>query len=172
MKTLKIFSILALTIGLCNFSFAQEKSDTFKVSGECGMCKKKIEKAAKAAGASYAAWDTKSKVLSVKYNSTSTNAAKIQQSIAGVGYDTPGFKATAEAYDKLDGCCKYERETVKTEKHEGCCSSMKEGACNMHGNEDCCKEGKCEMKVCKDAGCCKDGKCDMSVCKEKGCKKS
>ena len=77
MKTIKISSVLLLFIGLCNFSFAQEKKETFKVSGECGTCKKKIEKAAKTAGASYALWDVKSKVLTVKYNSTSTNAAKI-----------------------------------------------------------------------------------------------
>src|SRR5438034_9522264 len=69
MKTLKIFSTLFLLLGLCSFSFAQEKNDTFKVSGECGTCKKKIEKAAKTAGASYASWDMKSKVLVVKYSS-------------------------------------------------------------------------------------------------------
>jgi len=154
MKTLKIVSILFLFIGLCNFSFAQEKKESFKVSGECGTCKKKIEKAAKEAGASYALWDTKSKVLTVKYSSESTNPARIQQSIANAGYDTPDYKATDEAYNKLDPCCQYDRAAANTSK------------------EDCCKDGKCDMQVCKDAGCCKDGKCDMTICKEKGCKKS
>src|SRR5258708_37585354 len=116
MKMLKKSLILYILIGLCNFSFAQEKKETFKVSGECGTCKKKIEKAAKSAGASYALWDVTSKVLTVKYNSTATNAAKIQQSIARMGYDTPEYKATEEAYDKLDACCQYDRETTKTEK--------------------------------------------------------
>jgi len=171
MKALKISSLLFLFIGLCNFSFAQEKKETFKVSGECGTCKKKIEKAAKSAGASYALWDVKSKSLTVKYNSTATNAAKIQQSIAKVGYDTPDYNATEEAYDKLDACCQYDRETAKTEKMS-CCDSMKDGKCDMSKGEDCCKDGKCDMQACKDAACCKDGKCDMTICKEKGCKKS
>jgi periplasmic mercuric ion binding protein len=94
--------------------FAQTKTETLKVSGECGSCKKKIESAAKKAGASYAVWDVDSKELTVKYNSTTTNNAKIQKSIAGVGYDTQDFKATDEAYNKLDGCCQYDR-TAKAE---------------------------------------------------------
>lgn len=175
MKSLKIFSLIALFIGLCNFSFAQEKKETFKVSGECGTCKKKIEKAAKEAGASSAIWDVKSKILTVKYNSESTNAAKIQQSIANTGYDTPDYKATDEAYNKLDPCCQYDREVATTtdKKDMSCCDSMKgkDAKCDM-SKGDCCKDGKCDMQACKDAGCCKDGKCDMTICKEKGCKKS
>ena len=98
-----LFAVIA-TVG-----FAQTKSETLKVSGECGSCKKKIESAAKKAGASYAVWDVDSKELSIKYNSTSTNSAKIQKAIADVGYDTPDYKATDEAYNKLDGCCQYDR---------------------------------------------------------------
>ena len=46
------------------------------------MCKSSIEKAAKAAGATTAEWNKDSKALTVTYNSTSTNTAKIQQKIA------------------------------------------------------------------------------------------
>jgi hypothetical protein len=153
MNTLKIFSSLFLLLSICSISFAQEKTDSFKVAGECGMCKKKIEKAAKTAGASYAAWDTKSKQLVVKYSTESTNQTKIQQSIAGVGYDTPDYKATEEAYNKLDGCCQYERQSVaKTEMN--CCGPN----CEM-------KDGKCDQAVCKDKECCKDSE----MCKEMGC---
>ncbi|HEY6956024.1 MAG TPA: heavy metal-associated domain-containing protein [Flavisolibacter sp.] len=107
-----LFAVIA-TVG-----FAQTKSETLKVSGECGSCKKKIESAAKKAGASYAVWDVDSKELSIKYNSTSTNSAKIQKAIADVGYDTPDYKATDEAYNKLDGCCQYDRTNSKTQKTE------------------------------------------------------
>jgi periplasmic mercuric ion binding protein len=134
MKTLQIFSLIAMMSCLTTASFAQtSKKESFKVAGECSMCKKKIEKAAKDAGATYALWNTNSKLLIVKYNSTSTNSAKIQQKIAGVGYDTPKYKATDEAYNNLDDCCQYERSGVKA---------------------DCC-----DSENCKDAGCCKDGKC-------------
>lgn len=122
-----------------------------KVSGECGMCKKKIEKAAKDAGASYAVWTSDAKVLEVKYNNESTNTDKIQQKIADVGYDTPKFRATDEAYDKLSPCCHYDREPVLAEAKS---ASMK---CEM-------KEGKTvDGSACKDMGShagdakCKDG---------------
>lgn len=150
MKTLRIISFAALFMAFASMSFAQAKTETFKVSGNCGMCKSKIEKAAKDAGAKSATWDVETKILTVSYKSSSTNTAKIQEKIAGVGYDNAGFKTTDEAYNKLHGCCKYDREAVNK-------------------NESCCKNGKCDIQACKDAGCCQDGKCDMSVCKEKGC---
>ena len=103
-------------ISIASFSFAQTKTETLKVAGECGSCKKKIESAAKKAGASYAVWDVDSKELTIKYSSTSSNSAKIQKAIAAVGYDTPDFKATDEAYNKLDGCCQYERTAANANK--------------------------------------------------------
>ncbi|HWI90996.1 MAG TPA: cation transporter [Flavisolibacter sp.] len=109
MKSL-LFSLVFIL--MASIGFAQTKSETLKVSGECGSCKKKIEAAAKKAGATYAVWNVDSKELTVKYNSTSTNSAKIQKTIADVGYDTPDFKATDEAYNKLDGCCQYERTST------------------------------------------------------------
>jgi periplasmic mercuric ion binding protein len=156
MKALKIFSSLFLLLSTCSISFAQEKTDSFKVAGECGMCKKKIEKAAKTAGASFASWDTKSKQLVVKYSSETTNQAKIQQSIAAVGYDTPDYKTTDEAYNKLDGCCQYDRQLM---------SKMEKTAMNCCGPNCEMKDGKCDEAVCKDKGCCKDSE----MCKEMGC---
>jgi len=169
-------------------SFAQAKTETFKVSGNCGMCKTKIEKAAKEAGAKEASWDVDSKILTVTYKSSSTNTAKIQEKIASVGYDNAGATATNESYDKLHGCCKYERavnsDNAKLSAHatagldEDCC---KGGKCTKEGHDgkDCCKDGKSirdghKGKDCckKDGGkmdcskmhegkmdCCKDGKC-------------
>src|SRR5829696_395065 len=148
MKTLKAFFFSFLLLSLSTSAFAQSKSETIKVSGECGMCKSKIEKAAKTGGASYALWDVDSKMLTVKYNSHSTNTTKIEKAVARVGYDTEHQKATQESYNKLDGCCKYER-SASTDAAHSCCDNAK----------------------CKEAACMKDGKCatDMSCCKEAGC---
>ncbi len=148
MKTFKIFSIIALCLAFATTSFAQSQTDTIPVSGNCGMCKSNIEKAAKKAGANAAEWDTESKVLTVKYNSSSTNAAKIQQSIASVGYDTRDFKAADAAYDKLHACCKYERvkkeeqPSAAAQKNKGdCCSKEGEGKTASQGKEkSCCSE--------------------------------
>lgn len=147
MKTRKsFFSFIFLFIALASFS--QTKTASFKVAGECGMCKKKIEKAAKTAGASYAVWNADNKLLALKYNSSSTNKTKIEGAIAAAGYDTPDAKATEDAYQKLDECCQYER-TVDT------------------------VQSCCESEVCVAAACTKDGKCSANAacCKEAGCDK-
>lgn len=114
MKIIRVFALLIFTIISLN-SLAQNKiqKDTITVYGVCGMCKKKIEKAAKEAGASTAIWNQASKVLKVSYNSTSTSNQKIQQSIAAVGYDTRDLKATDEAYNSLDECCRSPRIAQK-----------------------------------------------------------
>jgi periplasmic mercuric ion binding protein len=140
MKTLQLFLLSFVFLSFSHIATAQEKTDTLKVSGNCGMCKKKIETAAKTAGASFAQWNADSKMLVVKYNSTTANAAKIQQSIAKTGYDTQDVKATDEAYNNLHECCQYNRTAAVA---------------------DCCKDGQCEAGAacCKDKSCCADGKC-------------
>lgn len=156
MKTFKLSILSLVFISMSTLVFAQAKTETIKVAGECGTCKKKIEKAAKTAGASYAVWDVDSKVLTVKYNSASSNTAKIEKAVAAVGYDTPDYKATEKAYNNLDGCCKYERTSDNEAK--ACCDNEK---CT---DSKCMKDGKCD----KDMSCCKDAGCDKKDC----CKKS
>ena len=136
MKTLQIFVLSLFTVILSLNAAAQSKTETFAVSGECGMCKKKIETAAKAAGASYAVWNVSSKKLTVKFTEAS-NAAKIQQHIAESGYDTPTAKATDDAYNNLHECCKYDR-TATTET-AACCA--KDATCCT--DQTCCTDGTC-----------------------------
>jgi periplasmic mercuric ion binding protein len=171
MKTLRIFSFTAILMAFATVSLAQAKTETFKVSGNCGMCKSKIEKAAKEAGAKSATWDVDTKILTVTYTSSSTNTAKIQKKIASVGYDNAGATASKESYDKLHGCCKYDRIAATTGTKKACCSN--EASCKEHhdgmAKMDCCKDGKCTKEghdgkdCCKKDGekmdCCKDGKC-------------
>ncbi|GAA4326741.1 heavy-metal-associated domain-containing protein [Flaviaesturariibacter amylovorans] len=151
MKTILSFLLSCSLIFVSATASAQTKKETFKVAGECGMCQKKIEATAKKAGATSASWNTDSKVLSVSYNSKSTSAAKIQEAIAAVGYDTPGFKATDESYSKLHSCCKYERGAAAA---ASCCDSEK---CK---GSACMTDGHCK----KDQSCCKDSGCDQKAC--------
>lgn len=105
MKTIKFFiAIVALTIS--TVTFAANKTEAIKVSGNCEMCKSKIEKAAKVDGVSKADWNTKTKVLTLVYDPSKVKSDDVQKKIAAVGYDTPKFKAGA-AYNALPGCCKY-----------------------------------------------------------------
>ncbi len=167
MKTLKIFSFATIFMALTTISFAQKaKTETIPVSGNCGMCKGKIEKAAKSAGASTATWDVDAKTLTIKYNDGTTNAAKIQHAVAAAGYDTRDAKATAEAYDKLHDCCKYDRATASHDEAKmDCC---KDGKCSKEGHDgkDCCKKEAGQMD------CCKDGKCSMPGHNGKDCCKA
>ncbi len=142
MKTLQIFLLACLFTIISNSdALAQsKKTETFDVAGNCGMCKSNIEKAAKSAGASYAAWNVDSKKLTVKY-AKNTSTEKIQQKIAEAGYDNAGAKASDEAYNKLHGCCQYERKALSAKEKMDCCSNPSEQACCKESPaKDCCKK--------------------------------
>jgi len=142
MKTLQLFSFIAFLF-ISVTSFAQTQKQTVKVWGECGMCKKTIEKAAKQAGATAADWNVDSKILTVSYDAKQTDLKGIEKSVAAAGYDTKNFTASDEAYKKLHSCCQYERKasmTTTSENAAKCCSDA-----------NCCKD----MKDCTDKDCCK-----------------
>ena len=114
MKTIKLFALLICAMV---FSFganaetkpAATKTETIKVSGNCGMCESRIEKAVKVDGVSKAKWDSKTQLLTVTYTPSKITNEKIQQKIAAVGHDTPKVKASTKSYAALPGCCKYKR---------------------------------------------------------------
>ncbi len=152
MKSFKISMFSFVFLAFSTMAIAQDKTEKIMVSGECGMCKSKIEKAAKDAGATTADWSAETKELTVSYASNSTNTAKIEKAVAAVGYDTKNVKASDDAYNKLHDCCKYERTSANEAK------------------ADCCKDGQCDK--CKDGQCekCKEGKCDKGMdCKAGKC---
>lgn len=90
-------------------SAASSKTESFKVFGNCGMCKERIEKTAKAEGATSASWDSKTQMLTVTFDPSKTNKEALAKKIALVGHDTEKYKAPDDVYAKLPGCCHYER---------------------------------------------------------------
>ena len=108
--------ILNLTIGLlliASFSiYGQEvKTETFKVLGNCGMCKTRIENAAKSVnGVSKADWNEETKIVEVSFDASKVKVDDIHNAIAKVGHDTEKVKANVDVYNALPGCCQYERE--------------------------------------------------------------
>ena len=111
MKSLSILAAILFGVFSINTTSAQTaKTETIKVWGNCGMCKTTIEKAAKSAGAKTASWNEDSKELKVTYVDNKTSSTKIQESIAKAGYDTQDYTGLQSAYDKLHGCCKYDRK--------------------------------------------------------------
>jgi copper chaperone CopZ len=109
MKKFILFSGFILAIV---FSANAQTPTKLKVSGNCGMCKSSIEKAAKTAGATTANWDMDAKILTLMFNSK-TNLDKIETAIAAIGYDTEHKTATKAAYDALHECCKYDRDSTQ-----------------------------------------------------------
>jgi len=116
MNLLKTLPVVVLTF-LGSAVFAQTKTEKINVLGNCGMCKKKIESALKVSGVSAADWDTKSKVLTVSYDSTKISNQQVQEKVAAAGYDTEKVKATNEAYEKLHSCCQYDRTAKPAKTH-------------------------------------------------------
>ncbi|MFO7657572.1 MAG: cation transporter [Bacteroidales bacterium] len=115
MKT-KVLSLVSLFFLGTSMVFAQAKTEKFEVKGNCDMCENRIEKAARSVdGVNTANWNQETKILSVSFDSTKTNVHKVQMAIAGVGHDTPMHKAKDEVYNKLPGCCKYDRTEAKKE---------------------------------------------------------
>lgn len=111
MKQIKSMMLLLIASLAFTASKAQDtKTDTFKVWGNCGMCKRTIEKAAKTEGVEKAEWNKETKVFTLVYNSAVTSNEKIQKAIAAAGYDTDKFTGDDKAYEKLPGCCQYERK--------------------------------------------------------------
>ena len=84
---------------------------TTEVNGNCDLCKKRIEKAAfSVAGVKSAIWDVDSHQLSLILNEEKASLLYVKKAVAKVGHDTDEVKATNEDYDKLHGCCLYERK--------------------------------------------------------------
>ena len=117
MKSIKLLSILFPGIISFQLCYCQaSKTETIMVNGNCGMCKKHIEKSALAAGATAASWNKTTRFLNISYDPAVSNSQKIQTAIAETGYDTQDYKATDSAYFKLDDCCQYDRKELKTQK--------------------------------------------------------
>ena len=117
MKSVKIIIVALLVTTLGVNSYAQTnnqtkvettKTETIKVSGNCEMCKARIEKAAKLDGVVVKAeWNKKDKTLTATFDQAKTNIEEIGKKVAASGHDTEKVKATDAVYDKLPGCCKY-----------------------------------------------------------------
>jgi len=129
MKKVILSVALVMAIGLtsCKNETKQETTETkmevskdmamadisFGVRGNCGMCKKTIEKAVnKVEGVASANWDVDKKKIDVAFDDTKTDAMAIHNAIAASGYDTEKVAGNEEAYSNLPGCCKYEHDMV------------------------------------------------------------
>jgi periplasmic mercuric ion binding protein len=117
MRTLKLFVVvmfamlsgITTTMAQNNTNNTSDKTETFKVWGNCGMCKTRIEKAVKEDGATSADWDVKTKMLTVTFDHSKSSVDGLSKKLATVGHDTEKYRSDDKTYDALPACCKYER---------------------------------------------------------------
>ncbi len=108
--------VIMLCLLLTGFVFAQQTKNKnakydVEVNGNCEMCKKRIEKAAfSVKGVKSAEYHTDDHVLHLIINEEKCSLLDVKKAVAAAGHDTDEVKAKQEDYDKLHGCCQYERK--------------------------------------------------------------
>jgi copper chaperone CopZ len=93
-----------------SIDIAVSKSASFGVSGNCEMCKDRIEKAALSVrGVKSASWDIALKKVHIEFNSFGADPNAIHDAIAKAGHDTELIKAADSVYSLLPECCLYRK---------------------------------------------------------------
>ncbi|WP_185144859.1 TonB-dependent receptor domain-containing protein [Chryseobacterium piscium] len=143
--------ILGAFLLFTTFISAQNLSkNQFQVKGNCEMCKERIETTAKKAGAKSARYSIDSQTLTLE-TSEKVSPEDILKKVAEAGHDNEKFKASDETYEKLPGCCHYDRD-LKTE------NSNIENHNHSKGENEFFVKGNCESckarieKAAKSAG--------------------
>lgn len=109
--------VIVLLVVFAGFSSqAQDKKNknakvNIEINGNCEMCKKRIEKAAfSVSGVKSADWHVDDHQLHLILNEEKCSILDVKNAIAKVGHDSEDVKATDADYQKLHGCCMYERK--------------------------------------------------------------
>jgi copper chaperone CopZ len=114
MKTVKTIALMLLTsVFMWAKAPLHDETITFKVWGNCEMCKARIEKAMKLEGVKKGEWNVDTKMATVTFDIHSVGPEAIHKAIAAVGYDTELVSADDKVYKKLPGCCQYDRAPKK-----------------------------------------------------------
>lgn len=113
---MKQFIVFLSIIFSCSAVFAQDKdiaAASFKVDGNCNMCKKRIEDAAYIKGVKRADWNKDSHQLTLIYKPSKTSPEAILKSVAHAGHGSEKIAASDADYNKLPECCHYKTNTCE-----------------------------------------------------------
>lgn len=102
--------IISMSATSCEAQIPNAKTVEVTVYGNCGMCKKTIEKAGNKRNKAQVDWDSETKVAVVTFNKKKTNLDKVLKRIANAGYDNEKYYAPDDVYEELHGCCQYDRK--------------------------------------------------------------
>ena len=109
--------ILLLFIISSTLLSAQSKKITIEleVSGNCGYCKKRIEKAVDIKFVGHAEWNSDTKKMIITYRADKIELETIKEAILAIGHDVEGKLASDEIYQALPACCQYRGTAKKCE---------------------------------------------------------
>lgn len=110
MKNIILMVVMVISTITINAQIKNPQTVSVKVNGNCGMCQTTIEKAANKKKISKAIWNQDSKMATITFDTKKTNLEAVLKNIALAGYDNEKFRAPDAAYNKLPGCCQYDRE--------------------------------------------------------------
>ena len=115
MRTLTFIlgTALSATAAFAQGRIHNARTEAVAVSGNCGMCKKTIEAAARVEHEALANWNGDTGIASITYDSTRTTTDAVLKRIALAGYDNASYLAPDAAYAALPGCCQYDRTLKK-----------------------------------------------------------
>ena len=137
MKTIILITLVGLlSTNVSQAQIKNAKTETVKIFGNCGMCESTIEKAGSKSKWYKTDWNTATKMASITYDSRKTNIDAVLKSIALSGYDNNKFLAPDDAYAKLPGCCKYERENKAVAKTVATPSTDTKGSMENHAGHN------------------------------------
>jgi copper chaperone CopZ len=111
--TFAMIMMVGLFFSVDNVAAQSANAEETKITvlGNCGMCKDRIERAARSVrGVSNATWNQKEKVLTVSYRTDRTNQEAIERAVAKAGHDTENFITDEKTWANLHHCCKYTRD--------------------------------------------------------------
>ena len=130
-KILVCFALM-LAYSTSNAQIKNAKTETVKVSGNCGMCKTTIEKAGNEKKISKVLWNVNTKIATITYDTKKTNKNDILKRIALKGYDSDKYLAPDDVYANLPGCCQYDRLIIDSSKNDQPKTKKNNNADNSH----------------------------------------
>lgn len=111
-----------LTVASCASGIKNARTETVKISGNCGMCEATIETAGNKKKEATIDWNKDTKLAVIVFDSVKTNRDAVLKRVALSGYDNQSFRADDAVYNSLPGCCQYTREQdgkAKMNDHKG-----------------------------------------------------
>lgn len=136
-----MIALIVLSATACNAQTKNQKTETLKIYGNCGMCETTIEKAGNMKNQANVDWNKETKMATISYDSLKTSKEEILKRIALAGYDSDAFLAPDDTYANLPSCCQYDRAKKTSSKMDESKMVMTTEDHSMHsGKMDVMKE--------------------------------